>query len=143
MELVKLTIYDVDTRRGTLMIREGKGKKDRLIPIGERALAWIEKYQHEARSALVMGKDDGTLFLADQGIPFRRGAVGGRIKRYIRQAGIEVEGSCHLFRHAMATHMLENGADIRFIQAMLGHSDLSTSPSAATGKDMISAFLLA
>ncbi len=73
-----------------------------------------------------MGENDGTLFLTDQGIPFRRGAVGGRIKRYIRQAGIEVEGSCHLFRHAMATHMLENGADIRFIQAMLGHEDLST-----------------
>lgn len=126
MELVKLTLYDVDTRRGTLMIREGKGKKDRLIPIGERALAWIEKYRTEARPALVMGNDDATLFLTDHGIAFRRGAVSGRIKRYIRQAGIEVEGSCHLFRHAMATHMLENGADIRFIQAMLGHSDLST-----------------
>lgn len=126
MELVKLTLYDVDTQRGTLMIREGKGKKDRLIPIGERALAWIDKYRTEARPALVMGKDDATLFLTDRGIAFRRGAVSGRIKRYIRQAGIEVEGSCHLFRHAMATHMLENGADIRFIQAMLGHSDLST-----------------
>ncbi len=126
MELVKLTLYDVDTRRGTVMIREGKGKKDRLIPIGERALAWVEKYRSEARPALVMGKDDVILFLTGQGIAFRRGALSGRIKRYIRQAGIEVEGSCHLFRHAMATHMLENGADIRFIQAMLGHSDLST-----------------
>jgi integrase/recombinase XerD len=126
MELVKLTLYDVDHRRGTLMIREGKGKKDRLIPIGERALAWTEKYRHEGRPALVVGKDGGTLFLTDQGIAFRRGALGARIKRYIRQAGIEVEGSCHLFRHAMATHMLENGADIRFIQAMLGHEDLST-----------------
>jgi integrase/recombinase XerD len=126
MELVKLTLYDVDHRRGTLMIREGKGKKDRLIPIGERALAWVEKYRHEGRPALVVGKDSGTLFLTDKGIAFRRGALSGRIKRYIRQAGIEVEGSCHLFRHAMATHMLENGADIRFIQAMLGHEDLST-----------------
>ena len=126
MELVKLTLYDVDNRRGTLMIREGKGKKDRLIPIGERALAWIEKYQSESRPALLTGKDSGTLFLTNKGIAFRRGAVGARIKRYIRQAGIEVEGSCHLFRHAMATHMLENGADIRFIQAMLGHEDLST-----------------
>ena len=126
MELVRLTLYDVDHRRGTLMIREGKGKKDRLIPIGERALAWIEKYQHEGRPVPVVGKDSGTLFLTDKGAAFRRGAVGGRIKRYIRQAGIEVEGSCHLFRHAMATHMLENGADIRFIQAMLGHEDLST-----------------
>jgi len=126
MELVKLTLYDVDHRRGTLMIREGKGRKDRLIPIGERALSWIEKYQHEVRLSLLVGKDSGTLFLTDKGIAFRRGAAGGRIKRYIRQAGIEVEGSCHLFRHAMATHMLENGADIRFIQAMLGHEDLST-----------------
>ena len=126
MELVRLTLYDVDHRRGTLMIREGKGRKDRLIPIGERALAWIEKYRHEGRPALVVGKDSGTLFLTDKGDAFRRGAVGARIKRYIQQAGIEVEGSCHLFRHAMATHMLENGADIRFIQAMLGHEDLST-----------------
>jgi len=126
MELVKLTLYDVDPRRSTLMIREGKGRKDRLIPIGERALAWVEKYQTESRPALLTGKDSGTLFLTNKGIAFRRGAVGARIKRYIRQAGIEVEGSCHLFRHAMATHMLENGADIRFIQAMLGHEDLST-----------------
>lgn len=126
MELVKLTLYDVDPRRGTLRVIEGKGRKDRLIPIGERALAWIEKYQHEARPALRSGPADMTLFLTDQGTPFRRGALGARIKRYIRQAGIEVEGSCHLFRHAMATHMLENGADIRFIQAMLGHEDLST-----------------
>ncbi len=126
MELVKLTLYDVDARRGTLLIREGKYKKDRVIPIGERALAWVEKYRREARPALVIGKDEGILFLTDEGIAFRRGALGGRIKRYIRAAGIEVDGSCHLFRHAMATHMLENGADIRFIQAMLGHADLST-----------------
>lgn len=126
MELVKLTVYDLDTRRSTLMICEGKGRKDRLLPIGQRALAWVEKYQQEARPSLVTGKDNGVLFLTDPGQPFRRGALGGRIKRYIRSAGIEVEGSCHLFRHAMATHMLENGADIRFIQAMLGHEDLST-----------------
>ena len=126
LELVKLALYDIDTRRGTLMIREGKGKKDRLIPIGERALAWIDKYRREARPALVIGKDDAILFLTAQGEPFRRGHLGARIKRYIKQAGLDVHGSCHLFRHACATHMLENGADIRFIQAMLGHSDLST-----------------
>jgi integrase/recombinase XerD len=126
MELVKLTVYDLDTRRSTLMIREGKGRKDRLLPIGARALAWVEKYQQDSRPVLVTGKDDGCLFITDQSTSFRRGALGGRIKRYIRAAGIEVEGSCHLFRHAMATHMLENGADIRFIQAMLGHEDLST-----------------
>ena len=126
MELVKLTVYDLDTRRSTLMIREGKGKKDRLLPIGQRALAWVAKYQQESRPTLITGKDSGSLFITDQGTPFRRGALGGRIKRYIRAADIEVAGSCHLFRHAMATHMLENGADIRFIQVMLGHEDLST-----------------
>jgi len=125
-ELAHLSLYDVDARRGTLMIREGKGNKDRLIPIGQRALAWIEKYQHDVRPALVARRDEHTLFLTREGQPFRRGALSNRIKRYIDKAGIDVQGSCHLFRHAMATHMLENGADIRFIQAMLGHADLNT-----------------
>jgi len=126
MELANLTIYDVDPRRGTLMIREGKGSKDRLIPIGQRALSWIEKYQHDVRPSLVTRRDEHTLFLTIEGKAFRRGALSNRIKRYIDKAGIDVQGSCHLFRHAMATHMLDNGADIRFIQAMLGHSDLNT-----------------
>lgn len=126
MELVKLTVYDLDARRGTLLIREGKGRKDRFVPVGQRALAWVAKYQQAARPALVVGPDTGCLFLTDQGLPFRRGALSGRIKRYFHAAGIEAAGSCHLFRHAMATHMLENGADIRFIQVMLGHEDLST-----------------
>ena len=126
MELVKLTIYDIDPKRMIVMIREGKYGKDRYIPVGERALSWVEKYQNEVRPSLVVGHDDGTLFLTDKGQPFRRGALAGRVKRYIKKAGLEVQGSCHLFRHAMATHMLENGADVRFIQAMLGHEDLNT-----------------
>jgi integrase/recombinase XerD len=126
MELTRLTLFDIDPRRGTLLVRGGKGDKDRFIPVGERALAWTEKYRHESRPALVSGFDDGTLFLTDQGRAFRRNALTARIKRYIQQAGLDVQGSCHLFRHAMATHMLENGADIRFIQAILGHEDLST-----------------
>ena len=126
MELVKLTLYDIDPRRQVVMIREGKGGKDRFIPIGERALAWVEKYRHEVRPSLIIGHDGGTLFLNDHGYPFRRNALTARIKRYIQQAGLDVQGACHLFRHAMATHMLENGADIRFIQTMLGHADLNT-----------------
>ena len=94
--------------------------------MGERALRWVKKYQHEVRPGLVMRHDDGTLFLTGKGQAFGRNALANRIKGYIRQAGIEVQGSCHLFRHAMATHMLENGADVRFIQAMLGHEDLNT-----------------
>ncbi len=125
-ELVNLGVYDIDTRRQTLMVREGKNKKDRLLPIGQRALHWLEKYRLEIRPDYVTGQDNGILFLTDQGEAFKRGTLSGRIKRYIKKAGLDIQGSCHLFRHAMATHMLENGADIRYIQAMLGHENLST-----------------
>ncbi|MES9990721.1 MAG: site-specific tyrosine recombinase XerC [Candidatus Thiodiazotropha sp.] len=126
MELVKLKTHDVDINRRLIMIRQGKYGKDRFIPVGERALQWLEHYQNEVRPELVAGPDEGTLFLTDQGQPFRRTALAGRVKRYLQQAGIEVTGSCHLFRHAMATHMLENGADVRIIQMILGHEDLNT-----------------
>jgi len=125
-ELANLKIYDIDAKRQTLMVCEGKNGKDRVLPIGERALNWIEKYQWDVRPRYVTGQDEGYLFLNHEGKKFKRGTLGSYIKRYIRQAGITASGSCHLFRHAMATHMLENGADIRFIQAMLGHNDLNT-----------------
>ena len=124
-ELVQLSIFDVDTKRSTLFIN-GKGNKDRVIPIGQRALQWVEKYRLDIREQFACGNDDGALFLNDLGQRFKRDALACHVKRYIVQAGIDRTGSCHLFRHAMATHMLENGADIRFIQAMLGHADLST-----------------
>ncbi len=125
-ECVNLKIYDIDARRFTLMVCEGKGGKDRVLPIGERALQWLEKYRLDIRPQLVIGHDEGILFLTHDGQAFKRGTLAARVKRYLEQAGVHVQGSCHLFRHAMATHMLENGADIRFIQAMLGHADLST-----------------
>jgi len=125
-ELASLMIYDIDSRRQTLMVRKGKNQKDRYLPIGKRALNWIETYRHQVRDYYIAGQDDGVLFLTDKGKPFKRGTLSNRIKRYIKKSGLDVQGSCHLFRHAMATHMLENGADIRFIQAMLGHTDLST-----------------
>jgi integrase/recombinase XerD len=117
-EVVNLTLYDIDARRATLWVRQGKGQKDRLLPLGARALAWLERYRLVARPQLLSGHDEGALFVTDAGQRFRRGALSARVKRYLRQAGIDREGSCHLFRHAMATHMLENGADIRFIQVM-------------------------
>ncbi len=125
-EVCHLKVYDIDAKRHTLMVNEGKGNRDRLLPIGERALLWIEKYQWEIRPHYAVGNDEGILFLTDDGQRFKRGTLSNRVKRYIRQAGLEVKGSCHLFRHAMATHMLDNGADIRYIQSMLGHADLST-----------------
>ena len=125
MELTRLTLYDVDLAAGTVMVRLGKGARDRLIPLGARAGAWIVRYVEEVRPQLALRSDELALFLTDYGEPFEKNRLGDLVRRYLRHAGI-AHGSCHAFRHAMATHMLENGADIRFIQAMLGHSELST-----------------
>lgn len=126
MELMHLKLYDLDTGRGTLMVREGKGRKDRFIPLGARACAWVDKYLVEVRPELVTGFDDQTLFLDDFGRPMSVRFLGDLVRRHVEAAGITTPGACHVFRHAMATHMLENGADIRFIQAMLGHANLET-----------------
>jgi integrase/recombinase XerD len=126
MEVTRLKGYDVDLEAGSVMVREGKGRKDRMIPIGARACAWLTRYLIEVRPLLVVEPDTGYLFLTDYGEPINRNAAGHTARRYIEQAGFTFPGSCHLFRHAMATHMLENGADIRYIQAMLGHAKLTT-----------------
>lgn len=124
-ELVNLKLYDVDLKNGSLFIREGKGKKDRYVPLGNRASQWIRRYVEEVRPELVIEPDQGFLFLHEFGERFEKNRLSDLVKRYLRAAGIEA-GSCHLFRHAMATQMLENGADIRFIQAILGHAQLTT-----------------
>jgi len=125
MEVNNLKIHDVNMNRGTVMIRLGKGRKDRMIPIGERALAWIDKYLLEVRPTLVFEPDDGTLFLRLSGSPMGVKRVSEIVSAYVKLGGIK-EGSCHMFRHTMATLMLEGGADIRYIQHMLGHSNLET-----------------
>ena len=119
--------YDLDVERGTIIVRQGKGKKDRMIPIGERALAWIERYLVEVRPGLLIGDKSGdTLFLNNLGEPFSPNRMTQLVREYVLAADIGKRGSCHLFRHTMATLMLENGADIRYIQAMLGHVKLET-----------------
>lgn len=124
MELVRLRTSDVSVEAGTIFVRSGKGGHDRVVPLGPRACHWIARYQREVRPRLASGLDRGELFLTDFGEPFFRNRLGDRIRRYVAQEGLP--GACHVFRHACATHMLENGADIRFIQALLGHSQLST-----------------
>ena len=126
MEVIHINLYDIDADRGTLMVRQGKGRKDRMVPIGERALNWIVKYRDEVRPELMMPTDDGTLFLTNLGEAFTRNRMTQLVRDYVNAAEIGKTGSCHLFRHTMATLMLENGADIRFIQAMLGHANVST-----------------
>jgi integrase/recombinase XerD len=127
MEVANLKLYDIDAERGTVMVRLGKGKKDRHIPIGERALAWITKYIHEARPELLLGaSDDGTVFLTDLGVQFERKQLTSLVRTYLRKSKIGKMGGCHLWRHTVATLMLENGADIRVIKELLGHAKLST-----------------
>jgi len=126
LELCNLSVYDVDQRRCALMVLNGKGSKDRMVPLGDRALAWVEKYVQEVRLQLLSARHRDRLFLTDYGEPFTRENLTAHVKKLLVKAGIDKPGSCHLFRHACATHMLENGADIRYIQALLGHEDLNT-----------------
>lgn len=126
MELTRLAVFDLDFDRGTVLIRQGKGKKDRLIPIGERALAWIDKYSAEVRPLYVRLPDAGTLFLASTGASISPDILTTLVREYIAKAGFGNRGACHLFRHTMATLMLENGADVRYIQEMLGHAKLDS-----------------
>ncbi len=125
-EVLGLGLFDIDQSRKTVMVRLGKGKKDRLIPIGERALLWVEKYLTEVRPQLVMEPDSGLLFLTGEGQPLDPRHLSHRVTGYVDAAGIDKRGSCHLFRHTMATLMLEGGADTRFIQQMLGHESLES-----------------
>jgi integrase/recombinase XerD len=126
-ELLGLHTYDLDAERGVVMIRQGKGKKDRVIPIGDRAVAWIERYLHEVRPTLLAGSAAGELlYLTHLGEPFTANQLTKLVGDYVSRADIGKTGSCHLFRHTMATLMLENGSDVRFVQAMLGHVRLDT-----------------
>jgi integrase/recombinase XerD len=125
-ELIHLDVYDLDTSRGLIMIRQGKGNKDRNVPIGNRALRWVTKYTEDIRPSLVERTNTSTLFVSRRGRPFGASNLSILVREYMKAAGIKKAGSCHLFRHAVATQMLENGASIRSIQAMLGHSEITT-----------------
>lgn len=126
LELTQLKLDDVDFDQHTLMVRQGKGQKDRLLPIGPSAVHWIGRYLTEVRPNLVIEPDRQILFLHDRGIAYTPHQLSDRVRDYLSRAGIDKPGSCHLFRHTMATLMLDHGADLRFIQAMLGHADIST-----------------
>jgi integrase/recombinase XerD len=125
MEVTRLALYDIDLSRRLVLVREGKGCKDRVVPLGERAAAWLAKYLIEARPALLAANNEA-LFITDLGEPILPENLADKVKRYMHRAGIDKVGAVHLFRHACATHMLENGADIRYIQALLGHASVAT-----------------
>jgi integrase/recombinase XerD len=126
MEIARLEIGDIDGERAVVLIREGKGRKDRMIPLGERAMYWVRHYLDTARPQLMWNQADATLFLGAEGKQLSPMWLSTIIARYVDKAQVGKHGGCHLFRHTMATLMLEGGADIRFIQAMLGHAEIST-----------------
>lgn len=125
-ELVRVDVEDLNRDTGVLMIRKGKGGKDRVVPVGERVLSWIHRYLEQARPLLLVRLDEHALFLTGYGERFSAQYIGNWVRRTMDKAGIDRVGSCHLLRHSCATHMLENGADIRFIQQLLGHARLDT-----------------
>ncbi len=126
-EVVNLDLYDLSTEHGTVAVRLGKGGKDRVVPVGERAMAWTERYLKDVRPRLALHADEWALFLSNHGERLKSSTLGVRVKRIIGASGVRKRvGACHLFRHTMATMMLEGGADIRFIQEMLGHAQLET-----------------
>ena len=108
------------------MIIEGKGLKDRHLPIAQRACDRVRVYLDEVRPKFLTIESEEALFLHHKGYPLKADQVGQMVGKYIRRAGIEKPGACHLFRHAVATSMLNAGADIRYVQELLGHADIST-----------------
>lgn len=126
MEIARLELGDVDAGRCVVLIREGKGGKDRMIPLGERALHWVRHYLDHGREEIAWNQYDKTLFLGNEGMPLSPIWLSTVIAKRVDAAELGKRGGCHLFRHTMATLMLEGGADIRHIQAMLGHADISS-----------------
>ncbi len=124
-ELISLTLEQVNLRQGVLRIM-GKGSKERLVPMGEEAIVWVERYMRDARHELLNGRPSDVLFPSQRGEQMTRQTFWHRIKHQAKVAGISRSLSPHTLRHAFATHLLNHGADLRVVQMLLGHSDLST-----------------
>jgi integrase/recombinase XerD len=125
-ELARLELSDLNPEKKILRVRKGKGRKDRVAPVGNRALYWVARYLDEVRPLLAQKPDEPALFLSGYGEGFNPEVLGRKVAGYIRQADIHRTGGPHLLRHTCATHMLEGGADIRYIQQLLGHAKLET-----------------
>ena len=124
-EITRVEVKDILFDEGLARLY-GKGNKERLVPVGRRALGAVALYNRETRSRLERGKGQGRLFLNARGTPISRVGIWGIIKRYAKGAGITKRVTPHTLRHTFATHLLEGGADLRAVQEMLGHADLGT-----------------
>ena len=124
-ELINLEMSQINSQQGIVRVT-GKGGKERLVPLGEEALSWLDSYLREARPDIVKGRPVDALFPTNRGAGMTRQAFWQLIKRYANQAQIKKELSPHTLRHAFATHLINHGADLRVVQLLLGHSNLST-----------------
>ena len=124
-ELVGLKVQQVSLDMGVVRVL-GKGAKERLTPLGEEALDWIQRYQKLARPAILGARKSDALFVTARGAPMTRQAFWGLVKRYAARAQIRSAISPHTVRHAFATHLINHGADLRVVQLLLGHADIST-----------------
>ncbi len=124
-ELVGLQLAQVNLRQGVLRVI-GKGNKERLVPLGEEASDWVEKFIRQGRAELLQGPPADVLFPSRRGRMMARQTFWHAIKRHAVRAGISKTLSPHVVRHAFATHLLNHGADLRVVQMLLGHSDIST-----------------
>jgi integrase/recombinase XerD len=124
-ELVSLSVAQLNRNAGVLRVL-GKGAKERLVPVGEEALDWIQRYLSDARPALLGARNCDALFVTTRAQSMTRQAFWNLIKRYTVAAGIRKTVSPHTLRHAFATHLLNHGADLRAVQMLLGHTDIST-----------------
>ncbi|HPV54837.1 MAG TPA: site-specific tyrosine recombinase XerD [Syntrophales bacterium] len=124
-ELATLTLNRLNRQMGFL-VAVGKGRKERIVPVGQSALGWLGRYIEQARPVFLKKKTSNTLFLNRSGEGFTRQGLWKLIKKYAKMAGLERKVHPHTFRHSFATHLLEGGADLRSVQIMLGHADIST-----------------
>jgi integrase/recombinase XerD len=124
-ELVSLKSVHVGLNEGALRVT-GKGAKERMVPFGQEAHDWLRRYLADARAVILHGQVSDALFVTARGGPMTRQMFWILIKRHARQAGIQVPLSPHTLRHAFATHLLNHGADLRAVQMLLGHADIST-----------------
>lgn len=124
-ELISLTLGQINLRQGVVRV-VGKGSKDRLVPLGEVAEDWLDRYFRSARVQILGARQSHDFFVTDRGEAMTRQAFWYIIKKYAKSAGIQKPLSPHTLRHAFATHLLNHGADLRVVQLLLGHSDLSS-----------------
>lgn len=124
-ELIHIQLADLHLAEG-LIVTIGKGDKERLVPLGTQAIRWVEKYLADSRPLLLKGQRDPFLFLNFHGRPLTRQGIWKNLQQTVRNAGINKRVTPHTLRHSFATHLLENGADLRTVQDLLGHADIST-----------------